>query len=195
MTCGCSGSSYGSLTPVNCGISPASAFAYRPLTSRRESSPMEHRTYTSTNRGTLARTSSRTARYGEIAATMATPPERAMRPATYPRRRTLVSRSSLEKPSPALRFFRTSSPSRISTLRPAATSSCLRRCASVDFPAPESPVNHTTNPWLMQLPPHQGRSTSADRIPCPGRAPTTSGLPVGPHRDGSLACRASSRSK
>src|SRR5207302_7817381 len=58
----------------------------------------------------------------------------------------LVSRSSLENPSPLERCVRTSSPSRTSTRRPSACSSTRSLSASVDFPAPERPVNQTTNP-------------------------------------------------
>src|SRR5690606_41173421 len=65
---GDSGGSYGALTPVNCGISPARAFLYRPFGSRRS------HTSTSTSRKTSMklpaaarlRDSSRSERYGEM---------------------------------------------------------------------------------------------------------------------------------
>src|SRR5438067_9363672 len=60
----------------------------------------------------------------------------------------LVSRSALEKPSPAERLVRTSSPSRISTSRPCERSSCSTRRARVVLPAPESPVNQITKPAI-----------------------------------------------
>ena len=74
MISGLSGASYGSLTPVKLAISPRSAFSYSPLVSRRTSSSSVQRTYTSTNPGVAALTSSRISRYGEIAAVIATPP-------------------------------------------------------------------------------------------------------------------------
>ena len=52
------GASYGSATPVNSLISPANAFAYRPLTSRRAHSSTDASTCTSTN-GPNSSTSSR----------------------------------------------------------------------------------------------------------------------------------------
>src|SRR5262249_33562009 len=54
--------------------------------------------------------------------------------------------SSLEKPSPFERCVRTSSPSRTSTLSPAARSSEATGADSVLFPAPDSPVNHKVKP-------------------------------------------------
>src|SRR5262249_24193190 len=73
-TSGARGGSYGSDTPVNSGTSPARAFAYSPLTSRDSHTSIGVSTYTSTKRSIFARTSSRTDRYGEIAAVTATTP-------------------------------------------------------------------------------------------------------------------------
>src|SRR5215218_8171294 len=61
-------------------------------------------------------------------------------------RRTFVSRSSFENPSPFDKFVRTSSPSSTSTHKPRALSSGTSLPASVVLPAPESPVSHRTNP-------------------------------------------------
>ena len=61
-------------------------------------------------------------------------------------RRILVSRSSLENPSPLLRFVRITSPSSISTLAPESLSRSAIILPMVVFPAPESPVNHNANP-------------------------------------------------
>src|SRR5438105_12763012 len=61
-------------------------------------------------------------------------------------RRMFASRSSFEKPRPFDKFVRTSSPSRTSTLSPRARNSGTSLPASVVLPAPESPVNHRTNP-------------------------------------------------
>src|SRR5215470_17857041 len=61
-------------------------------------------------------------------------------------RRMFVSRSSFEKPSPLLRWVRTSSPSSSSTRRPCAAIRSRTACASVDLPTPDRPVNHSVNP-------------------------------------------------
>src|SRR5262252_7146713 len=66
-------------------------------------------------------------------------------------RRMLVSRSSLEKPRPLLRFARTSSPSSTSTLAPRARSCGTSALVSVVLPAPDSPVNHNVNPRVTYL--------------------------------------------
>src|SRR5258705_13696883 len=66
-------------------------------------------------------------------------------------RRIFVSRSSLEKPRPLDRFVRTSSPSSISIFNPRPTNSEANAVASVDLPAPESPVNQTVNPLLSVI--------------------------------------------
>src|SRR5215213_2326146 len=81
-----------------------------------------------------------------MAAVTAATPLRASSRATYPMRRTFVSLSSFENPSPFDRFVRTSSPSRTSTRKPRARNSGTSLPASVVFPAPESPVSHRTNP-------------------------------------------------
>src|SRR5437867_5698664 len=62
----------------------------------------------------------------------------------------LVSRSSLEKPSPLDKLVRMTSPSRISSLViPLCLSSCAIECANVVLPAAGSPVNHTVNPFAF----------------------------------------------
>src|SRR6266851_7864054 len=58
-----------------------------------------------------------------------------------------VSRSSFEKPRPFERLVRITSPSNTSTLCPRAINSVSISRASVDLPAPESPVNHSVNPF------------------------------------------------
>src|SRR5436309_3019549 len=68
-------------------------------------------------------------------------------------RRMFVSRSSLEKPRPFERCVRTSSPSRSSECRPRRVSSDCSAFAMVDLPAPDRPVNQTTNPWLIAIGP------------------------------------------
>ena len=70
--------------------------AYRPFTSRASQSSSDVATWISTKLSIQPRTSSRTARYGEIAAVTATTPLRASRLATNPIRRMLMSRSSFE---------------------------------------------------------------------------------------------------
>jgi hypothetical protein len=57
-----------------------------------------------------------------------------------------VSRSSFEKPRPFDRCERTMSPSRWSTTWPRCSSSASTMFATVVLPAPDNPVNHTTNP-------------------------------------------------
>src|SRR5690625_1097017 len=59
---------------------------------------------------------------------------------------TFVSRSSLLKPSPLLKWVRTSSPSNTSTARPRRRKSSASRVANVDLPAPDKPVSQSTNP-------------------------------------------------
>src|SRR5215813_2451653 len=66
-------------------------------------------------------------------------------------RRMLVSRSSLEKPRPLLRFVRTSSPSSTSMLTPRARSCGTSALVSVVLPAPDNPVNHNVNPCDTNL--------------------------------------------
>src|SRR5690606_5479054 len=72
------GSSYGSLTPVNSWISPARAFAYKPLRSRASHTSSGVATWTSTNpppaAATLRRASALVSRYGAIGAQIASPP-------------------------------------------------------------------------------------------------------------------------
>src|SRR6266540_1258227 len=71
------------------------------------------------------------------------------REATQPMRSMFVSRSSLENPSPFERRVRTTSPSRYSTVLPDSSRRPPTISAIVDFPAPESPVNHSVNPFVM----------------------------------------------
>src|SRR5881396_1373935 len=73
----------------------------------------------------------------------------------------LVSRSSREKPRPLERFWRTSSPSRTSTGMPRPRSSALTAAASVDLPAPDSPVNHNVNPCVCAI---RLSATSSGRV-------------------------------
>src|SRR5258705_9211791 len=63
----------------------------------------------------------------------------------------LVSRSSLEKPSPFDRLVRTSSPSKTSTFTPRTLSSAAKRAANVVLPAPDNPVNHNVKPLLFVI--------------------------------------------
>src|SRR5215212_638901 len=60
-----------------------------------------------------------------------------------------VSRSSFEKPRPLLRCVRTTSPSSTSTLRLIARSSRSTISDTVDFPAPERPVNQIVKPVVV----------------------------------------------
>ena len=60
-----------------------------------------------------------------------------------------MSRSAFEKPSPFDRCSRTSSPSSSSTRRPRVRSSSTTISAIVLLPAPESPVNQTQQPGLL----------------------------------------------
>src|SRR4051812_35160175 len=144
-----SGGSYGSLTPVKCGISPARALAYSPLTSRCSATSSGVETWTSRNRpclSTSARASSRACSYGAIAATTTVPPCLTTSPATNPIRRMLRSRCSRENVSSLERWVRTTSPSSTVTGRPSASSEATSASAIVDLPAPERPVRNTVTP-------------------------------------------------
>src|SRR5271165_1381775 len=103
-------------------------------------------TWTSTKSPMSVRALSRVMRNGLIAAVITVTPLRASRCATNAMRAMLVSRSSREKPSPFERWVRTTSPSRISTLRPRVRSTGATASASVDLPAPDRPVNQMTTP-------------------------------------------------
>src|SRR5215217_4436638 len=81
-----------------------------------------------------------------MAATSTTTPCLASLPATYPIRAMLVSRSWREKPRPWHRLVRTSSPSSNSTRWPRSANAGASLAATVDLPAPDSPVSHSTNP-------------------------------------------------
>ena len=122
-------------TPVNSGISPARAFAYRPFTSRRSHSSTGVATWTSTNApysSTSARAFRRASSYGEMADTTTAAPCRASRDATQPirsssrrgppsrsrapatgayarRRRRASRRAARAAPAPARRARRSSS--------------------------------------------------------------------------------------
>src|SRR6266508_3847269 len=84
-----------------------------------------------------------------MAETSTAAPCRVSREATQPMRSMFVSRSSLENPSPFERRVRTTSPSRYSTVLPDSSRRPPTISAIVDFPAPESPVNHSVNPFVM----------------------------------------------
>src|SRR3712207_386596 len=77
---------------------------------------------------------------------MTAAPWRVSREATQPIRSMFVSRSSFEKPRPFERWVRTVSPSRYSTMQPRSSSAGPTRCAIVDLPAPERPVNQSVKP-------------------------------------------------
>src|SRR4029077_20815881 len=66
-------------------------------------------------------------------------------------RRMLVSRSSLEKPSPLERFSRTTSPSRISSFEPRSRRWPSSSLEIVVLPAPESPVNQRVKPFSSAI--------------------------------------------
>ena len=81
-------------------------------------------------------------------AAWAMPPWRAISAATNPMRRRFTVRCSREKPSSVERTLRTASPSRTVTRRHALSRSIAASAlASVDLPAPESPVSSTAKPW------------------------------------------------
>ncbi len=66
----------------------------------------------------------------------------------------LVSRSSLEKVSPADRFRRTTSPSRLVTVRsPCSRTRSISARASVDLPLPDRPVKNSTRPCSSRVGP------------------------------------------
>ena len=81
---------------------------------------------------------------------MVATPLRVSRSATNPIRMMFMSRSSLENPSPFERVWRTTSPSKISVLRPRAWNSWYSISAIVDLPAPDRPVNQTVNPFCSE---------------------------------------------
>ena len=83
---------------------------------------------------------------GAMTGTSATTPCRASSSATKPTRVTWVLRSSREKPRPADRFVRSSSPSRICTRSPRSVSSVASASAMVLLPAPDRPVSQTVAP-------------------------------------------------
>src|SRR5215210_6605968 len=150
---GASGASYGSETPVNCGISPEKAFAYRPLTSRSAQTSSGASTKISMKSSpTLRRTWSRTSLKGEMALTITPTPLRVRRSATNPILKTLLSLSSLEKPRPLERLVLTMSPSRTSILRKRFLSSCSTISEMVVFPDPDRPVNHKAKPRPILVP-------------------------------------------
>src|ERR687898_796825 len=87
--------------PVNSGISPARALAYRPLRSRRSHSSRGVATWTRKNAppaaSTMSWTCSRVSANGAIGEQTATPPWRAISAATQPMRRVFVSPAALLK--------------------------------------------------------------------------------------------------
>ena len=136
---------------MNSGISPRRALAYSPLRSRRSHSSSGVATWTRKNAppaaAVIARTSCRVASNGAIGLHTATPPCREISAATQPIRRMLVSRSSRLNVRPADRFRRTTSPSRLVTVRsPASSSESITAWATVDLPLPDSPVKNSTSP-------------------------------------------------
>src|SRR5688572_11571112 len=86
-----------------------------------------------------------------MAAVITGTPLRESRSATKAMRRMLVSRSSLEKPSPFERFSRTTSPSRISSLEPRDRSCSSTSLEMVVLPAPERPVNQRVKPFSSDI--------------------------------------------
>src|SRR5262245_9672917 len=85
-----------------------------------------------------------------MAAVITGTPLRDSRFATKAIRRMLVSRSSLENPSPLERFSRTTSPSSTSSFEPRFRSSLTRWVVIVDLPEPDSPVNQRQKPgWSI----------------------------------------------
>ena len=119
----------------------------------------------------MARTCWRVSSNGAIGLTTATPPCREISAATQPIRRMLVSRSSLEKVSPAERFRRTTSPSRLVTVRsPCSSSRSTSARASVDLPLPDRPVKKSTSPCRSG----GGRSWSTTAATRAGSSPASS---------------------
>src|SRR4029450_10602127 len=85
-----------------------------------------------------------------MAATSTATPCLASLPATSPIRAMLVSRSALLKPRPWHRLVRTSSPSSSSTRWPRSARAGASLAATVDFPAPDRAVSHSTKPlWVV----------------------------------------------
>src|SRR5919108_1251921 len=78
--------------------------------------------------------------------TSATTPASANSRATSPTRRMFSLRSAAENPRSALSPWRRLSPSSRYAGRPTATSARSTSAGTVDFPDPDSPVNHTVAP-------------------------------------------------
>lgn len=93
-----------------------------------------------------ARTASRLSAYGATTGTTRITPLRAGTSATRPARRTFAVRSAREKPRPAVRKRRVSSPSRTSAPRLSARSRSRSGPATVVSPALGSPVGQTAAP-------------------------------------------------
>src|SRR3954468_7208549 len=86
---------------------------------------------------------------------------------TNPMRRMFVSRSSLENPSPLLRWVRTTSPSSTSTFMPRLRSSFTTISLTVVLPAPLRPVNQSVNPLCSMLAACSSRSRDGHQArPC-----------------------------
>src|ERR1017187_4926691 len=81
-----------------------------------------------------------------MAATITITPLRDSRCATKPIRRMFSSRSCLENPRPFVRFWRTQSPSSISTRCPRARSTSATAWPMVVLPEPLKPVTQTVTP-------------------------------------------------
>ena len=167
--------------PVKSLICPARAFLYSPLGSRASHTSSGASTNTSTKSpgGRLARTASRSARYGLTNAVSVTSPASHSSPATAPTRRMFSSRSCLaEAQAEALAELLAVLARRASAAwRSARGARCRRRArscarrargaarsttlATVLLPQPLRPVNHTTHPrWPLS------RSRSARFTAC-----------------------------
>src|SRR3569833_2901085 len=95
--------------------------------------------------------SSRDARYGEMAAAIAMTPLRESNSQTKPMRLMFSSRSSFEKPSPWQSRVLVISPSRTSTFAPSARRREPTSCEIVLLPLPDRPVNHRVQPVSIRL--------------------------------------------
>ena len=94
--------------------------------------------------GMSLRTASRSARNGLMKAVIAMTPASIINLAASPIRRIFSLRSSSEKPSWEDKLHLTLSPSSTSVRQPRWCSCSPTACASVDFPAPNRPVNQST---------------------------------------------------
>ena len=147
---GCSGGSYGALTPVKLGSSPRSAFAYRPFGSRaRHTSTGVETNISKKSRFSSScrfRAATRCARSGEIVEAMAMHPASASSAATSATRRWFSARSLGEKRRSRLSPSRKLSPSSRYAGTPASMSRRSTSIAIVDLPAPDRPVSQSVAP-------------------------------------------------